>query len=341
MGHERILPAEEHNEGIASIIVDNKGVKLRTPLFWRDSYINQFSSIENSTLYHDGSFWKSPSDIDQKWESPLLTFSSDGIKYYSPLSATFGGIFKGASSSTTENELLGSLIRYLIENQVSEIEITLPPNHLNYDYMVSLDTYLAHGFELSYSNVNHYISLHTWDHQKLSKGNRKKLRQAKELELEFATSSGDDVKLAYEVIAKNRESLGSKVSLELNKLMELMNSFPDEYSCYLLKSKSGDIAAAAFLVETSQDNIYVYLWADEPHFRGVSPLVLLLDYLVTKVQDRFTYLDLGTSAINGVALDGLVRFKTNLGAAHSHKSTIRWQNPSIKTKASRVKELEQ
>jgi hypothetical protein len=193
---------------------------------------------------------------------------------------------------------------------------------------------------VSYSNINHYIHLHTWNHQKLSKGNRKKLRQAKELELEFVTSSNDDVALAYEVIARNRESLGSKVSLELNKLKELMDSFPDEYSCYLLKSKSGEIAAGSFLVETSQDNIYVYLWADEPRFRGVSPLVLLLDHLVTKVRDRFTYLDLGTSAIKGVPLEGLIRFKTNLGAIHSLKRTIRWENPSVKNKTSPVKELE-
>ena len=64
-------------------------------------------------------------------------------------------------------------------------------------------------------------------------------------------------------------------------------------------------------------------------FWGVSPIVSLLEGIIDQFADRYTYLDLGTSAIEGVELEGLAKFKDNLGAARSIKKTIVWSNPNL------------
>jgi hypothetical protein len=303
-------------------------MNLKTPLFWRESYISEFGLLKDSVLVHDGYLWRPTTNNNLDPLKPSMTLIRGEKKWASPLSATFGGIHKGGLSLAREHDLVQSLIKYLTEQQISEIEITLPPDHTNYEFMVGIDAYLESGFTVSYSNINHYLSLTDWNHESLSKGNRKKLRQAKEIGLEYISAAGIEILEAYQVISRNRESLGAKVSLEYATLIRLMSIFSEEYKCHILKSESGEIAAASFVVETSADNLYVYLWADVPNFRHVSPLVLLLDNLVRTYQHKFKSLDLGTSAIQGVTIEGLSRFKDNLGASQSSKKTIKWKNPA-------------
>ena len=132
------------------------------------------------------------------------------------------------------------------------------------------------------------------------------------------------------MIEANRVSLGAKVSVSFSTLIKLMSTFPDKYFLYQLRSpSSGKIAASVVLVETSPENLYVYLWADSIEFRSVSPVVLLLEGIINEFTDKYTYLDLGTSAIDGVELEGVARFKDNLGAIRSSKKTIVWVNPSL------------
>jgi hypothetical protein len=283
--------------------------------------------LQDSLLVYDGTGWQ-PAKIDDLGHvKPSITLFREEKKWSSPLSATFGGIHKGESTKVSDLELVRSLTDYFIEQQISEVEIILPPDHTNYEFMVGVETYLQSGFTVSFTNINHYISLTDWSHASLSKGNRKKLRQASELGLEYTDVTGLDSLGAYQVISQNRESLGAKVSLDHPTLTKLMRLFPVEYKCHILKSKSGEVAAASFLVETSVDNLYVYLWADNPNFRHVSPLVLLLNNLVSNYQARFDFLDLGTSAIQGATIEGLARFKDNLGARVSNKNCIKWENP--------------
>lgn len=303
---------------------------MRSPLFWRESYLSEFGLLQDSLLTHDGTGWQPADTADLDQAKPSITLFREEKKWTSPLSATFGGIHKGDSTKVSDLELVRSLTDFFIEQQIPEVEIILPPDHTNYEFMVGIETYLESGFKVLFTNINHYIPLADWSHANLSKGNRKKLRQANEMGLEFTDVAGFDSLGAYQVISQNRESLGAKVSLDHPTLTKLMRLFPDEYKSHILKSKSGEIAAASFLVKTSAENLYVYLWADEPNFRHVSPLVLLLDNLVSIYQAKFAFLDLGTSAIQGATIEGLARFKDNLGARKSNKNWIKWKNPTTR-----------
>ena len=211
-------------------------------------------------------------------------------------------------------------------NQTMHAKITLQPSHLNSTQFVNEQAYLQSAWKILHVNINHYVDMGTWSEDCMSKGNRKKLRQCHESNLMFSEATSLEWIDAYEVVKKNRESLGSIVSMSEVELFALLKNYPDVYKCFILKNYLNQIAAAAFLVETSYENIYVYLWADAPEFRNLSPIVLLMTELVSTFREKYNFLDLGTSAINGEALEGLSRFKDNLGALQSHKLQIAWQS---------------
>jgi hypothetical protein len=197
---------------------------------------------------------------------------------------------------------------------------------MNSTQFVNEQAYLQNAWEILHENINHYVDMGTWSEDCMSKGNRKKLRQCHGSGLMFSEATRLEWIDAYEVVKKNRESLGSRVSMSGIEIFALLTNYPDIYKCFILKDRFNQIAAAAFLVETSYENIYVYLWADVPEFRNLSPIVLLMTQLVSTFREKYNFLDLGTSAINGEVLEGLSRFKDNLGALPSHKLQIAWQS---------------
>jgi hypothetical protein len=300
---------------------------LDLPLFWQQKYVDLIEDPSSFILIFDGSQWLL-SSRDYGLSSITLT-KAKGVTF-SPARATYGGILKVESKSLQDSTILISLTQNFVKEGVSEFQISLAPEHLAIESLIPSEVYLKHGFSVKYENTSHYIKMHTWTRDALSKGNRKKSNQANKLGLVFEETPEGTRENCYHLIEANRVSLGAKVSVSFSTLIKLMSTFPDKYFLYQLRSpSSGKIAASVVLVETSPENLYVYLWADSIEFRSVSPVVLLLEGIINEFTDKYTYLDLGTSAIDGVELEGVARFKDNLGAVRSSKKTIVWVNPSL------------
>jgi hypothetical protein len=300
---------------------------LEIPLFWRQKYVDLVENPSSFRLIFNGSQWQISSS-DSGFS--LITFTKANQYIFSPAQATYGGILKVGLNSLQDSTILSSLTDHFVREGVHEFQISLAPEHLSNESLIPTKAYLNHGFSVKFENTSHYINMHNWTRNALSKGNRKKSRQANQLGLIFEETPEAARKDCYYVIEANRSSFGAKVSVSFSKLMKLISTFPEKYFIYQLRSPlSGKIAASVVLVETSAENLYVYLWADSLEFRGVSPIVSLLEGIIDQFADRYTYLDLGTSAIEGVELEGLAKFKDNLGAARSIKKTIVWSNPNL------------
>lgn len=300
---------------------------MHVPLFWQQRYVDLVGGSSSLRLVFDGNRWLiSPGNEGFS----LLTLNKSENAVHSPAQASYGGILKTKSHPQQNPALLSSLTKHLISDGVSEFHITLAPEHLTNENLIPSEIYLNHGFTLKFENISHYIEMKSWNKSALSKGNRKKLKQSGQLGLIFEETPESERKSCYNLIEVNRLSLGAKVSVSFSKLIELMSTFPDKYFMYQLRSPdNGEIAATAVLVETSPENLYVYLWADSLEFRSVSPIVFLLEGLIEKFSDKYNYLDLGTSAIDGDVLEGLARFKDNLGATRTNKKTVLWINPTL------------
>lgn len=303
---------------------------MKKPIFWNKNYLLERQNGQQSFVMYQDNDWVECqlTDIpENEFEKvPMITFSKNVEKLVSPFSASFGGIHLGAASKTNSVQLVRRLSSYFSMNEIKYATITLHPSHLNTEQFVNEQTYLQDSWKILYANINHYVDMETWSEGCMSKGNRKKLRQARVSGLIFSEASRSEWIGAYDVVRKNRESLGSNVSLKEYELFALLSNYPDTYKCFVLKNDLNQIAAASFLVETTCENMYVYLWADDPKYRNISPIVFLMTELISTFGEKYKFLDLGTSAINGEVLEGLSRFKDNLGASRSHKLQVVWQS---------------
>ena len=301
---------------------------MALPIFWSDEYLKMRNDTTQLVLNFKEGIWSqenlSSTDGDIEKFFPRITFSYLKDKLRSPFSATYGGIYYGPDSEFDFTALVTKLNEYLTSLNLNEVKITLPPSHITNTKIINELVFLQNCWKKSIESINHFVELDKWSVNDMSKGNRKKMRQCQETELSFMEGTPDDLAAAYQVIDENRKILGAKVSLRLDELVALLLNFPEKYRCYILKSHTGEIAASAFLVETSAENLYVYSWADNPKFRHLSPLVYLMNEIITISKSSYRYLDLGTSSIGGQPLEGLVRFKDNLGAKRSKKQEISW-----------------
>jgi hypothetical protein len=302
---------------------------MKKPIFWDRSYLLERESEHQSFLKYQETHWvdfRLAEISEHEYEkSPTINFSKEKASLSSPYRASFGGIHLGRESKINSPELVKNLNSYLSQNQTRCATITLHPSHLNSTQFVDEQIYLQNSWKILYENINHHVDMGSWSEECLSQGNRKKLRQCRASGLKFSEATPLEWTDAYEVVKRNRESLGSRVSMSEIELFALLTNYSDTYKCFVLKDSLNKIVAAAFLVETSCQNIYVYLWADAPEYRNISPIVFLMTQLVSRFRGRYNFLDLGTSAINGEVLEGLSRFKDNLGAAQSHKMQVIWQ----------------
>ena len=302
---------------------------MKKPIFWSKNYLLERQNGNQCFLKYEDTHWIEfqPSELSELdfEKAPTITFSKGEASLTSPFCASFGGIHLGGVSEDSSIELVKKLSDYFSRSEQKNVKITLHPSHLNSAQFVNEQIYIQNSWKILYENINHFVDLGKWSEDNMSKGNRKKLRQSRESSLIFSEASTSDWKDAYEVVKMNRESLGSRVSMSEIELFTLLTKHSDTYKCFVLKDEMNQIAATAFVVETSSENIYVYLWADAPEYRNLSPIVLLMTELASTFRGRYNFLDLGTSALNGEVLEGLSRFKDNLGASSSHKLQIAWQ----------------
>ncbi len=307
------------------------------PLFWNPNF--NFETSNQGTLCfrysHTKQEWLEYGnliDSDVMDSSFLIRGSLENKIYVSPQKSTFGGFLKVNNVQSRKEIFLKFLTLLKNEYQVKEFKVTLPPNHLIENENLAFNNFVLSETEISaisekIVDTNQVIFLNDWSLEKLSKGNRKKLRQCYERNLETKVIGMDHLAEAYEILVKNREKLDSNVSISLVNLIESIRIFPDHYRVFgsFLADK---MIATAVTVETTPNNLYVYMWADSIDFRGISPLVAMANSLIQYAHERhYDYLDLGTSSIGGTELAGLKRFKSNLGADEFQKTTISLRLP--------------
>lgn len=158
------------------------------------------------------------------------------------------------------------------------------------------------------------VEIRRWDVTSMSSGNRKRLRQASERNLESRALNLTHLQSVYGVLCANREALGVEMPVSQDRLRIQLGRLGRRYSLHGTFDGSQMIAGAV-VVETFPGFAYVFMWGERPEFRQWSPVVSLFNHLVSWANEKgFEYLDLGTASLFGLPNPGLVRFKKNLGA---------------------------
>jgi hypothetical protein len=119
----------------------------------------------------------------------------------------------------------------------------------------------------------------------------------------------------YELLAETKRRRGGQPSISFDYLLMLSETFGKRIAMYRLM-QGGELAGAALVYRVSRDWDYVAAWGDELRHRQKRVMNVMVYQLVSAAIDqRVSIIDTGTSSVNGVSDDGLVRFKRNIGGA--------------------------
>lgn len=283
---------------------------MTLPLFWNQKFTNfvQCSQAEIK-ISNQRKF--------------LVSYETHENTLKIPGRLTFGGFFSQDTKTITAYEFTEVLENFLSETKLDHaLEWKLPPDYFYPQVFATQYENLKGAAQKEVIDLNQYVLVGGWNFGILSKGNKKKYRQAVKANLIYHQASLDDIAKCYQVLYANRSALGVKVSMTETEVHSALKMFPDFYKMHFLEV-SGQIAAMCLTVDIAPKIRYVLYWADNLEFRNISPLVFLFERLVTlSKSDQVEILDLGISSINGEVNDGLFNFKKNLGALSSMKKSI-------------------
>jgi Acetyltransferase (GNAT) domain len=150
----------------------------------------------------------------------------------------------------------------------------------------------------------------------------RKLRQANDAGLVFKSLPAERLDEAYLFILACRKKKNYSLSMSLTDLRTAFESFPEQYGLYGLYHET-ELIAASLTVQVTSQVLYHFYTDHDDRFDKLSPVVFLTVQLLKEaVRKNIRYLDLGTSAYEGIPNFGLLNFKVRLGGTPSSKLTF-------------------
>ena len=145
---------------------------------------------------------------------------------------------------------------------------------------------------------------------------RNKLRQGLRAGCAFSVAeTTHEWSSSYDLLVETRARRGVQLKISLSYIMRLREIFGPRIAMYRLRD--GDaLAAAALVYRVRPDWDYVVAWGDNLAYRPTRVMNALAYHLVeTAIARRVSVMDLGISSVGGVADEGLISFKRNVGAS--------------------------
>jgi hypothetical protein len=244
----------------------------------------------------------------------------------SPHRGTYGGISLSKELSfQVIYDLIGELLAYLKAKRIKLVEIVAEPfsHNLNKASIV-LNVFLEKGFSIVNHEINHSVII---DDEllvnKMMRNNRKRYNKCLKEDFHFECSSIAEIVNIYDLISENRESNGHRMSMSINQIIDMYKIFPDNLHFFSVK-KLQKYVAASICLKISNDVFYVFYWADKTGYEAYSPVVFLANGIYNFAKGfNYKILDVGTSSLNGIPNQGLIKFKENLGFEISPKLTFK------------------
>lgn len=251
------------------------------------------------------------------------TFFVDRDQAISPAAAPFGSVeFINTLSDTALNDFLDALLAAVAATGVVIFRLVNYPHCYAPQQAQRLTEQLTkRGFEIISANQNFFLPITDNAFETtIDASERRRLRKCQRAGLRFERWQQPDIDVVTAFLVNTRQQQGYVLTLPPDHLRRLLQTFPDQFPIFVVRD-GAVITALTVAVRVRADILYSFLPASSPDYQAYSPMVLLIDGLVTYCQQQhIKLLDLG------VSLDGdhqpkssLIRFKRNLGAQESPK----------------------
>lgn len=246
----------------------------------------------------------------------------------SPFSAPFGGFhFRNEVVYVSEIDFfLSSLKDYISTNNLSGIDITIPPDlyHTTFNAK-TINSLIRNGFNMELPEVTNWIDLCQFNYSFNQKNSREYYRQALRNNLSFECISDSNGKLeVYNLIAQNRAKFGRPIYMTLKDLNNIGMLWPVDF--FSVRTVNSDIVASGIFYRNHGDIVYAVFWGDNDEGRPLRAMDFLAFNLWTHYKKLgYKYIDLGISTEAGYPNEGLLRFKESHNATSSLRYRFTWK----------------
>ncbi len=237
----------------------------------------------------------------------------------SPFSATYGG-FERVSDDIKLYQIdaaLQSLFEWASAKKCIGIKIIPPPFFFKEDFLAKMTNCMYRaGFETKNMELNYHFlteKLSETYEQEIWYNAKKNLKKANSFGLVFEKLTKGNGKLAYDVIAKNRNERGFPLRLSWEQLEHTNTVIPMDF--FLVKSTS-DTIGAAIVYHMAPYIARVIYWGDLPQFSEYKTMNFLSYNLFKHYKEQgIQIMDIGHSTVDSVPNNGLCEFKEGIGCS--------------------------
>ncbi len=264
--------------------------------------------------------------IEKNADKPAIGFAA-GIKnrvLQSPFSAPFGGFhFRNQNIYISQiDSFINSLKEYITSQEISGIELTLPPDIYHPSFNAkTINSLMRNGFTPNIPDITNWVDLLEFKGRFNQKNSREYYSQAVRNGLHFDLASDErEEKDIYELICNNRAKFGRPIYMTFNDVKEIDNLWPVDF--FKVNTEDGVLAASAIFYRSHPETGFAVFWGDSDEGRPLRAMDFLAFNLWSYYKKLgFKYLDMGISTESGLPNEGLLRFKE----AHDTVSSLRYK----------------
>lgn len=258
----------------------------------------------------------------QQADARCAFFVRDGTAL-SPIAAPFGSI---EFAETLADQVLDAFIYQLIEEARTAGATTLRLVNYPACYAPKQTERLAkklheHGFTLFDTHQTFFLPItHSSFESNFVPAERQRLRKCREATFAFSHWQMPDIAEVVNFIREMHQQKGYQLTVQPERLADLLRDFPDEYNVFVVRDGSR-LAALTLTIRVRHDILYNFRPISHTGYQQFSPMVMLIAGLFRYCQQQKIHLlDLGAALdASGQPKPSLIRFKRNLGAQESPK----------------------
>ena len=237
----------------------------------------------------------------------------------SPFSASFGG-FDFVSPDVKLYQIDGAfaaLISWATNKSFKGIRIIPPPFFYNEDFSAKVvNCIFRAGFETKNIELNYHFQtavLSKTYEQTIWYNAKKNLNKANSFGLIFEKLEANQGKLAYDVIAQNRNERGFPLRLSWDELVTTSAIIPIDF--FLIKNSTHTIGSA-IVFHVAPSIVRIIYWGDLPEFSENKTMNFLSFHVFNHYKNQgIRLIDIGHSTVDSVPNNGLCEFKESIGCS--------------------------
>ena len=239
--------------------------------------------------------------------------------------APFGGLEIYAKLSNNDLErFLAFIMDDFRLHKLEKVVIKMSPffysNKRELDFVQLI---LSSKFKPATKEINHHIDISNYTlESQLHSMEKRKYKKCVNADFVFKREPNTKLSEVYHFIKNCREEKGQSLSMAIEDLQKMIQTFPDSY--YLLAAYDDHkMIAATICVKVNNDVIYNFYPASSLEYNKFSPMVFLVANIYRFAQEhKFNTLDLGTSMLYDEYNENLIRFKENISGIKSYREIL-------------------